>query len=237
MTVEPHAGEPHVARTGGLLNWLRAGVLGANDGIVSVAGILIGVAAATTDRSTISTAGIAAITAGAASMALGEYVSVSAQRDTERALLDKERAELQHQPDEEFAELVEIYRDKGLSPDTAHQVAVELTAHDAFAAHIDAELGIDPDELTNPVHAALSSAISFVTGALLPLIAILVLPAELRIAGTFVAVCVALVLTGWIGSRVGGTHIRPAIVRMVVGGALAMAVTYLVGLITGHAVG
>ncbi len=212
-------------------------MLGANDGIVSVAGILIGVAAATTDRSTISTAGIAAITAGAASMALGEYVSVSAQRDTESALLDKERAELQHQPDEEFAELVDIYRDKGLSPDTAHQVAVELTAHDAFAAHIDAELGIDPDELTNPVHAALSSAISFVTGALLPLIAILVLPADLRIPGTFVAVCVALVLTGWVGSRVGGTDIRPAIVRMVVGGALAMAVTYLVGLITGHAVG
>ncbi|WP_020169877.1 VIT family protein [Gordonia polyisoprenivorans] len=237
MTVKPHAGEPHAAKSGGLLNWLRAGVLGANDGIVSVAGILIGVAAATTDRSTISTAGIAAITAGAASMALGEYVSVSAQRDTESALLDKERAELQHQPDEEFAELVDIYRDKGLSPDTAHQVAVELTAHDAFAAHIDAELGIDPDELTNPVHAALSSAISFVTGALLPLIAILVLPADLRIPGTFVAVCVALVLTGWVGSRVGGTDIRPAIVRMVVGGALAMAVTYLVGLITGHAVG
>ena len=151
---ETHPAEPHVGAINTKLNWLRAGVLGANDGIVSVAGIVIGVAAATTDRGPIFAAGVAGLAAGALSMALGEYVSVSTQRDTEKALLAKESWELSNKPDEEFAELVGLYRAKGLSEDTARTVARELTDHDAFAAHVDIELGIDPDELTNPWHAA-----------------------------------------------------------------------------------
>jgi VIT1/CCC1 family predicted Fe2+/Mn2+ transporter len=178
VTSDPqtHPAEPHVGAIGTKLNWLRAGVLGANDGIVSVAGIVVGVAAATVERSPIITAGVAGLVAGALSMALGEYVSVSTQRDTERALLDKERRELIEEPEAELEELVGMYRAKGLSPETARTVAVELTAHDAFAAHIDIELGIDPDELTNPWHAAISSAIAFTVGALLPLLAILLPP-------------------------------------------------------------
>jgi VIT1/CCC1 family predicted Fe2+/Mn2+ transporter len=204
-------------------------VLGANDGIVSVAGIVTGVAGAVAERGPIITAGVAGLVAGAISMALGEYVSVSSQRDTERALLDKERGELATAPDEELAELTALYRAKGLSEQTARKVAEELTAHDAFAAHVDAELGIDPSDLTNPWHAAFASAVAFITGALLPLIAILAPPAAWRVPVTFVAVLVALAVTGDISARLGGTSKRPAIARVVIGGALAMVVTYSVG--------
>jgi vacuolar iron transporter family protein len=147
---EPH----HLLRR---LNWLRAGVLGANDGIVSVAGVVIGVAAATTNRTDITIAGLAALLAGAVSMALGEYVSVSTQRDTENGILDRERHELLTQPGDEQEELAMIYRNKGLSEATAKLVAQELTDHDAFAAHADAELGINPNTLANPWQAALHS--------------------------------------------------------------------------------
>ncbi|MFL6154447.1 MAG: VIT1/CCC1 transporter family protein, partial [Marmoricola sp.] len=140
--IGPHTGEPHHESTSGLLNWLRAAVLGANDGVVSVAGIVMGVAGATTDRHTIFVAGIAGLVAGALSMAAGEYVSVSTQRDTEMALLEKERRELEEDPEEELAELAGIYRDKGLSEELAIQVAEQLTAHDALGAHAEAELGI-----------------------------------------------------------------------------------------------
>jgi len=149
-TPQGHADEPHTAGTASKLNWLRAGVLGANDGIVSTAGLVIGVAATTSARSPILIAGIAGLTAGAAAMALGEYVSVSSQRDTERALLDKERRELAEEPARELAELTAIYQAKGLSPQTARQVAEELTAGDAFAAHVHAELGIDPTNSPTP---------------------------------------------------------------------------------------
>lgn len=230
---ETHPAEPHVGAINTKLNWLRAGVLGANDGIVSVAGIVIGVAAATTDRGPIFAAGVAGLAAGALSMALGEYVSVSTQRDTEKALLAKERWELSNKPDEEFTELVGLYRAKGLSEDTAQTVARELTDHDAFAAHVDIELGIDPDELTNPWHAAISSAISFTIGALLPMLAILLTPPSMRIPVTFVAVLIALSITGWMSARLGGADPARATQRVVVGGALAMAVTYLVGLAMG----
>jgi VIT1/CCC1 family predicted Fe2+/Mn2+ transporter len=217
------------------LNWLRAGVLGANDGIVSVAGLVVGVAAATTERGPIMTAGVAGLVAGAVSMALGEYVSVSTQRDTEKALLDKERQELADAPADELAELAAIYEGKGLSPATAWQVAEELTAHDDFAAHVDAELGIDPDDLTNPWQASLSSAVSFTIGALLPLIAIIVLPPSVRIPVTFVAVLIALALTGTVSARLGGAATSRAVLRVTLGGALAMIVTYGIGQLLGVA--
>ncbi len=235
-TTEPvakHDGEEHTQSVGSRLNWLRAGVLGANDGIVSTAGIVVGVAGATSDRGTILTAGVAGLVAGALSMAAGEYVSVSTQRDTEQALLEKERRELIEMPDEELAELTEIYRGKGLSPELARQVAEQLTEHDAFAAHVDVELGIDPDDLTNPWHAALASATAFVVGAALPLLAMLLLGVTLRVPVTFVAVVLALALTGWVSSTLGDSDRRRAVLRNVAGGALAMAVTYGVGTLVG----
>ena len=228
-----HPAEPHVGAINTKLNWLRAGVLGANDGIVSTAGIVVGVAAATLDRGPIFTAGIAGLAAGALSMAVGEYVSVSTQRDTEQALLAKERRELLEEPEAELEELVGLYQKKGLSPQTARTVAEELTAHDAFAAHIDIELGIDPDELTNPWHAAISSAISFTIGALLPMLAILLPPPAARIPVTFVAVLLALAITGWVSARLGGADPVRATQRVVIGGALAMAVTYAIGRLVG----
>ncbi len=236
VSTASHPAEPHVGAINTKLNWLRAGVLGANDGIVSVAGIVIGVAAATTDRGHILAAGVAGLVAGALSMALGEYVSVSTQRDTEKALLAKERWELAEKPAEEFEELVGLYQAKGLSRATAQSVARELTDHDAFAAHIDIELGIDPDDLTNPWQAAISSAISFTIGALLPMLAILLTPPPARIPVTFVAVLIALGITGWISARLGGADPVRATKRVVIGGALAMAITYAIGRMIGGVV-
>lgn len=215
------------------MNWLRAGVLGANDGIVSTAGIVVGVAAATIDRAPILTAGAAGLAAGAVSMALGEYVSVSTQRDTERALLSKERRELRQEPEAELDELAGLYEAKGMSAATARQAAEELTRHDALAAHAEVELGIDPEELTNPWLAALSSAVAFTVGALLPLVAILLPPAGLRVQVTVIAVLVALTITGAVSARLGGAEVSRAIMRNVVGGALALAITYAIGHIVG----
>ena len=229
----PHEGEAHAEGFASRLNWLRAGVLGANDGIVSTSGLVVGVAGATSSAGAILTAGIAGLVAGAVSMALGEYVSVSSQRDSERALLAKERAELEMDPQAELRELGAIYEAKGLSPRTARQVAEELTAHDAFAAHVDAELRLDPDDLTNPWAAAGSSAISFTLGALLPLLAIMLAPDSIRVAATFVVVLLALGITGTVSAHLGGGPKVRATLRLLVGGALAMAVTYLVGLLIG----
>lgn len=228
--VEPH---PDTSR----FNWLRAGVLGANDGIVSTAGLVVGVASATAARGAIFTAGIAGLVAGAVSMALGEYVSVSSQRDSEKALLAQETQELAQDPDGEFEELVGLYREKGLQPETARQVARELTEHDALAAHLDAELQMDAEQLTRPGQAAAASAVSFSLGAALPLLAILLPPAAWRIPVTVIAVLLALALTGWAGARLGGADSRRATVRVVVGGAIALVVTYLIGRIFGSAVG
>ncbi|WP_280399838.1 VIT1/CCC1 transporter family protein [Nocardia carnea] len=211
------------------LNWLRAGVLGANDGIVSTAGLVVGVAAAASSTSTILTAGIAGISAGAISMAVGEYVSVSTQRDAEAALLAQECRELEEDPEDELDQLTAIYHAKGLSAETARQVAEELTAYDAFAAHAEAELGLNPDELTNPWHAAFSSAIAFTLGAMLPLLAILLPPTPARVPVTVVAVLLALALTGSISAWLGGSSRIRAVARVVAGGALAMAVTYGIG--------
>ena len=233
----PHPDEPHTDGLSARLNWLRAGVLGANDGIISTAGLVVGVAAATTARGPILTAGVAGLVAGAVSMALGEYVSVSSQRDTERALLVKERQELADDPEAELAELAGIYVQKGLSVSTAQLVAEEFTARDAFAAHVDAELGIDPDALTNPWHAALASAAAFTVGALLPLIAIVVTPSAVRVPATFVVVVIALAITGSVSAKLGKARPLRAISRVVLGGALAMIVTFVVGQLLGAHVG
>jgi VIT1/CCC1 family predicted Fe2+/Mn2+ transporter len=219
------------------LNWLRAGVLGANDGIISTAGLVVGVAAATTDAGTIATAGIAGLVAGAVSMALGEYVSVSTQRDTERALIGKERHELDVNPTAERDELVTMLQERGLSDDTSIAAAEELTEHDALRTHLTVELGISADEVANPWAAAGASALSFSIGAMLPLVAILLPPASARIAIAFVAVLIALVVTGMLSAHLGGSSKRVAVVRLVVGGALAMAVTFGLGQLLGVAVG
>ncbi len=226
-----HEFEPHHAAIGDRLNWLRAGVLGANDGIISTAGIVIGVAAATGSSPAILTAGIAGLTAGAVSMALGEYVSVSTQRDTEVALIAKERAELEQMPEDEFAELEQIYRSKGLSPATARLVAEELTANDPLQAHLDAELGIDEENLTSPIAAALSSAVAFSVGAAIPILASLV--QAQRILAIVLAVLVGLALTGYVSARLGDADVRRATTRVVIGGLIAMAVTYAVGKLLG----
>ncbi|MBF4578430.1 VIT family protein [Frigoribacterium sp. VKM Ac-2530] len=217
------------------MNWLRAGVLGANDGIISTAGLVVGVAAVGVSREPIVVAGIAGLVAGAVSMALGEYVSVSAQRDSERALLAEQQADLARDPEKECAELAAIYRHKGLSGDTAQRVAEELTAHDAYAAHVDAELGIDPDELTNPWHAALASAVAFTVGAVFPLVAILLAPDASLVPVTVVVVIVALVVTGTISAALGGAKRTTAALRLVAGGAAAMAVTWSIGQLLGLA--
>jgi VIT1/CCC1 family predicted Fe2+/Mn2+ transporter len=224
-----HHHEPHTEKTISKLNWLRASVLGANDGIVSVAGIVVGVAGANGNSHIIVTAGIAGLVAGAISMAAGEYVSVSSSRDTEKALLNKKKYELEHYPDEELEELAHIYEKKGLTPKTARLVAEELTKNDPYAAHIDAELGIDPDDLTNPWQAAFASAASFLTGAIIPLIAIVLFPQSIRILMTFVSVLVALAITGTISAKVSNANVLRATARVVIGGAIAMIVTFGVG--------
>jgi vacuolar iron transporter family protein len=231
------AAEAEAGSHAGRLNSLRAAVLGANDGIVSTAGIVIGVAGATLVPFAILTAGIAGLTAGALSMAVGEYVSVSAQRDTERALLEKERRELDEMPDEELAELAGLYEAKGLDADLALQVATQLHAHNALAAHAETELGIDPENLTSPTVAAISSAVSFTVGSLLPLLAIVIAPTSLKIGITVAAVALALVITGYLSARAGGTPYGRSIVRNVAGGLLAMGVTYWIGRLVGHSLG
>jgi VIT1/CCC1 family predicted Fe2+/Mn2+ transporter len=232
-----HPGEPHSGSTAGRLNWLRAGVLGANDGIVSVAGIVIGVAGATTSRGPIFTAGLAGLVAGAVSMALGEYVSVSSQRDSERAGIRQEKRELAATPEAELTELTALYEAKGLSAATARTVATELTARGALAAHLDAELHIDPADIPSPVQAAAASALSFTSGALLPLLAILLPPVSLRVPVTFAVVLVALGLAGALSARLGGSNVRRAVLRLVIGGALGLAFTYGIGQLFGTAIG
>lgn len=231
-----HESEPHEPRLAEKLNWLRAGVLGANDGIVSVAGLVVGVAGATSARSAILTAGVAALVAGALSMAGGEYVSVSTQRDTEQAALELERYELRTMPEEEERELAQIYEDKGLSAGLAEQVAQELTEKDPLRAHADAELRIDPDNLTSPWQAAWASFVSFCVGGVIPLLAIGFPPTSWRVWTCGVAVVVGLALTGVISSRLGNADIRRAVLRNLLVGTLTMVVTYYVGVLFGLAV-
>ncbi len=235
--VPARAGEPRGGSLGERVNWLRAGVLGANDGIVSVAGLVVGVAGATTNRTAIMVAGVASLVAGALSMAGGEYVSVSTQRDTEQAALRLERYELETMPAAEERELADIYEERGLSPELATEVARELTEHNALEAHAEAELGIDPDALTSPWHAAWASLVAFTCGGLLPLVAIALPPVHWRVWACAAAVLVGLVLTGWLSARLGSAIVRQAILRNVGVGVLTMIVTYAVGLLFGVTIG
>lgn len=225
--------EPHTDKNNRKLNWLRAAVLGANDGIVSTASIVVGVAGASSSLSVILTAGVAGLVAGALSMGVGEYVSVSTQRDTERALIEKERNEHVENPAHELQELVSIYEHKGLSNPTAKLVAEELTKRDAFAAHLDAELGINPDALTDPWHAAYASTLSFFCGAIIPIIMLVIAPAKFRIPVTFIGVLIALIITGGLSAHAGGASKRKATIRVVIGGLLAMIVTFGIGKLFG----
>jgi VIT1/CCC1 family predicted Fe2+/Mn2+ transporter len=229
----PHEGEPHEGGLNNRLNWLRAGVLGANDGIVSTAGIVMGVAGATSDRGTILVAGVAGLAAGALSMGAGEYVSVSTSRDSELALLEKERRELREDPQDELEELAGLYVDKGLSEELAIQVAQQLTEHDALGAHAEAELGIDPDDITSPWNAALASMVAFTLGALLPLLTITLFGPGLRVWVTVASVTVALALTGWASARFGYGPSGRAVLRNVLGGLFAMGITYAIGMALG----
>ncbi len=224
----PHL-EPHDSASLSSTNWLRAAVLGANDGIVSVAALVVGVAGATSDANAIFIAGIAGLMAGALSMAVGEFVSVSSQRDTENALLAKEKYELEHFPAEELEELTKIYEGKGLGRTTAETVARELTEHDAFAAHVEAELGIDPHDLTSPWQAAFASGAAFTVGAIIPLAAILIPPPEYKVITTFASVLLALVITGVLSAGVSRARVWHVTLRMVAGGGLAMLATFLIG--------
>jgi VIT1/CCC1 family predicted Fe2+/Mn2+ transporter len=235
--VGPHDDEPHGNGINTRLNALRAGVLGANDGIVSTAGLVVGVAGATTSSREILVAGIAGLFAGALSMATGEYVSVSTQRDSEQALLAKERRELEETPDEELAELADLYMKKGLSERLAREVAIELTEYDALGAHAEAELGIDPNELTSPWHAAWASMIAFTIGALIPLLTMAAFAGSAAVPVTVAAVVFSLALTGGVSARLGYSPLTPAIIRNIGGGMLAMGVTFLIGTLVGTQLG
>ncbi|MBX3712981.1 MAG: VIT family protein [Lysobacter sp.] len=211
------------------VGWLRAAVLGANDGIISIAGLVVGVAASGADARTVLGSGIAGIVAGAMSMAAGEYVSVQSQADTERADIAKETRELAEEPDAELQELAHIYTQRGLTPDLAKQVAQQLTAHDALGAHARDELGITESLRARPLQAALASAAAFATGAVLPIAAVQLAPAG-RIEPVVVAVTVAaLLLSGGLAARVGGAGIVRGALRVGFWGAMAMAAAALIG--------
>ena len=221
-----------VARIG----WLRAAVLGANDGIVSTASLIVGVAAASAATSEVLVAGVAGLVAGAMSMAAGEYVSVSSQSDTEQADLARERAELASQPEFEREELTRIYMDRGVDSDLARQVADQLMAKDALTAHARDELGISEVTAARPIQAALTSAATFAIGAALPLAMVVLLPDTLLVAGVSIASLIFLALLGAIGARAGGANIVRATVRVTFWGALAMALTAAIGSIFGTVV-
>ena len=220
---------------GNRAGWLRAMVLGANDGIISTAALLLGVAAADGSRAAILTAGVAGLVAGAVSMALGEYVSVSSQRDSERSDIEKETRELAHQADHELEELAAIYEARGLDAALAQEVATQLTEHDALGAHLRDELGISRDDLARPAQAAWSSALAFSIGGSLPLIAAAVAGSGSRIVVIISVALLALVGLGYMGARLGGARPGRSITRVLLGGAVAMGVTMAVGWAIGAA--
>jgi VIT1/CCC1 family predicted Fe2+/Mn2+ transporter len=218
------------------IGWLRAAVLGANDGIVSVASILIGVAAATSSRNQIAVAGAAALAAGAMAMAVGEFVSVSSQRDTERADVARERREILMNPDMELTELQEIYQQRGLDEALARQVAARLMEADPLGAHLRDELGMTGAGVATPLQAALSSALSFSTGGALPLAAAIVTPSAARVPVVAGLALALLAGTGALGGRFGGAPVRRATLRVLVGGAVAMLITWAIGTLVGAAI-
>jgi VIT1/CCC1 family predicted Fe2+/Mn2+ transporter len=214
-------------------NWLRAAVLGANDGILSTASLVLGVAASGASSVAIVTAGIAGLVAGALSMAAGEYVSVSSQRDAERADIRLEERELRHDPQGELRELAGLYEQRGLPPALASEVALSLSRRGALEAHTRDELGLDTQRLARPFQAAWTSALSFAAGAALPLLAVAATPARARVGATVIVALVALGLLGDLGARLGGAPRRRATVRVVAWGAAAMAITAGIGALVG----
>lgn len=215
------------------IGWLRAAVLGANDGTISVASLAVGVAASGADRAAILLSAVAATVAGAMSMAAGEYVSVQSQADTEQADLARERAELQNDPAAELEELTEIYRQRGLAQDLARQVAEQLSLHDALAAHARDELGLSETLRARPIQAALASATSFIAGAAVPLLAVALSPADRLASGTTLTALLALMALGATAAWAGGAPLRQGALRMLLWGALAMAMTALAGRLVG----
>ena len=216
-------------------NWLRAAVLGANDGIVSVAALVVRVAGATEHVGTLLITGVAGMISGSLSMAVGEYVSVSSQRDIEEVLVNKERRELEENPAGELEELTRIYEGKGVSRHTAEVVARELTEHDALAAHLEAELKMEKDEFTNPWHAAFASGFSFIAGAIIPVLAITLPSSDVRVPVTFAAVGLALALTGYLSAKVSDAPVWTVTLRVITGGIVAMIVTFGIGMLFGVA--
>jgi vacuolar iron transporter family protein len=216
--------------------WLRAAVLGANDGIVSVASILVGIAAATSSQSQIAVAGIAALVAGAMAMAAGEYVSVSSQRDSEYADIARERREILQNPDVELTELQQIYERRGLEIGLARKVAEQLMEADPLGAHLRDELGITGYGMSSPMVAAGSSAVSFAAGGILPLVAAVVVPSAARIPVVAALALVLLATTGAIAGRIGGAPLRRGALRVLAGGGLAMLITWAVGALVGTAI-
>ena len=217
-------------------HWLRAAVLGANDGLISTSSLLVGVAAASPSSQTLLLTGMAALTAGALSMAAGEYISVSSQADTEKADLDKELHELTYNAERELFELTKIYETRGLDHVLAHQVAVALTEHDALEAHARDEIGLTDLSQAKPIHASVASGLSFIVGAILPIIGILLLPAQTLVWSLASLTIVGLALLGIISARLGGAPVIPATARVVVWGVLAMVATSLIGRLFGVAV-
>lgn len=217
-------------------NWLRAAVLGANDGILSTASLVLGVAASGASRSAIVTAGIAGLAAGAGSMAAGEYVSVSSQRDTEDADLRLEERELAEDPEGELSELTAIYEARGLKSELAFEVATQLMANDALEAHARDELGLPEDRRARPLQAAGASALSFAVGAILPLLAIGLFGSSVRIAACVVVTILALAGLGGLGARLGGAPEVPAVIRVVFWGVVAMGATSAIGALVGSTV-
>lgn len=220
---------PPIPSLNARLNWLRAGVLGANDGIVSTAALMVGVAGAGTGAFGILTAGVAALVAGSCSMAVGEYVSVSGQRDSERAAIKREATLLEENPDGQVDQLAHMYELRGLQPATAHQVAVELTEHDPLTAHLDIEYQLDPEELNSPWAAAIASLFAFAIGAAIPLLATVFTPHEHAVWAIALSTLVALIITGVVSARVGVSSKRQATFRVLIGGMLALGITFLVG--------
>ena len=220
----------------GRVGWLRAAVLGANDGIVSVASILLGIAAATSSRNEIAIAGIAALVAGAMAMAAGEFVSVSSQRDAERADIARERREILQNPDVELTELQHIYQRRGLDAGLARQVAAQLMEADALGAHLRDELGITGYGMATPLLAGVTSAVSFAAGAALPLVAAITLPSSARIPVVAAVALALLAATGALAARLGGAQVGRAALRVLAGGGAAMLVTWLIGGLVGRAI-
>lgn len=217
------------------VGWLRAAVLGANDGIVSTASLIVGVAAAESSRSSVVLAGVAGMVAGAMSMAAGEYVSVSSQADTESADLEKERLELENHPERELDELAQIYVRRGLDGDLAKQVAVQLTEHDALGAHARDEIGISETITARPIQAALASAASFAVGAIVPILVVLISPASGLVWIVFGVTVLLLAALGAVASWIGGSKLHVGAIRVTFWGILAMAATAIVGRLFGVA--